>query len=97
MPKDSADQKVQQQHHELLPRSLAHTDSSRLQLVRFYIRGQSGFSKHTANNPSLMSPLSQQIKLEKPKFQFQMHCPLLFFFLHDLEQKSPTVPVSLHK
>lgn len=81
-----------------VPEVTHRPDASRLQHIHFYIRGQSGISKHNANNPSLILPLSQ--KIEKPKFQFQMHCLViyLYFFLHDLEQKSPTVlPVSLHK
>ena len=58
---------------------LQTADTSRLQHSQFYIRGQSDFSKHKANNPSLILPLLMKTKRENSKFQFQIYCP--FFYM----------------
>lgn len=66
-------------------------DASRLQHTHFYIRGQSGFSKHNANNPSLILPLSQKIMIEKPKFNSRCTAWLFiyyFFFFYMTLNKS---------
>lgn len=57
---------------------LQTADTSHLQHSQFYIRGQSDVSEHKANNPSLILSFLTKIKLENPKFQFQIYCPSFY-------------------
>lgn len=58
--------------------ALQTADTSHLQHSQFYIRGQSDVSEHKANNPSLILSFLTKIKLENPKFQFQIYCPSFY-------------------